>query len=753
MLKFCYISGKNLVLYKSFFYDFTAAPLQIVRGSNRSGKSLLFSTLGNILYNSSMLDQRRGSGRRMHSNNSITEVGLINGKGKWRFCQLGTGKNIVYNIFHNDKELRPTRINDAQKIIADAVTKPQDLFYTTDLLNPDRGHPLLSSKPGVRYDYFEEAFDLDIYDVIHQHLLKKSGDIRAAATTLAQLQQQHDELLEEREELSPKEQFQYIEAQWRRLQQQHNLRIKQAQAIAAWLAIVEMIKSKDAPQVIAKELEINSKLLPQLHQLVQDGQRRLSDYQAYLKHQQQLIRIQNRLALLPNKYKLDDLQKDFQKWQQRANLLRMLRPLLQEFIEKEKTWQPMPVINTASQKNDEQELIISLNFLKNLNKISGPHCPTCGQSIDPLSLQQMRQILQIKISKLEKQIAYIALYQDNLRIKERMDELQREICASDDGQHFFNNRNRIAAIDQQIDDKSKISEGQIAEALHRQDLLQEQITLKNVMPHRVKPIDEKTVVSLQHDYEKMQKRCNFLQNELELHEKLAKTGNYGDPVNVRQYYQQLQQHLERDNISINNLQQELQVIRDKLTRHNLQQQELHKLFNKISILQKETAQADIYEYLLLAYGSKGLRINVVKNLAEAWLNGMNNNAHFIFAEPYRFSLDIDINRFIILAERSANIAEISSTLSGSERSCFALLNMMTLLELLPDHYRSNIAILDECNAHMDEISTQLFATDFLPRLSTIVPHITVVTPTELFVPDAQEFRVVKTKGISQLIKA
>ena len=154
------------------------------------------------------------------------------------------------------------------------------------------------------------------------------------------------------------------------------------------------------------------------------------------------------------------------------------------------------------------------------------------------------------------------------------------------------------------------------------------------------------------------------------------------------------------------------------------------LEQKISALDKELEDLPLYEALLVAYSNKGIKLSVMKQLAARIEANMNEYAHLLFPEKFKFSLDVDLNKFDIMATRSKRTSDIRF-LSGAESRSFSLLFMIACLPLIPRNRRSNLIVLDEFEAGLDKPTRELLVDKFLPALNKIVPHIIFITPNDI----------------------
>ena len=156
------------------------------------------------------------------------------------------------------------------------------------------------------------------------------------------------------------------------------------------------------------------------------------------------------------------------------------------------------------------------------------------------------------------------------------------------------------------------------------------------------------------------------------------------------------------------------------------------------------------EALVDAYGQKGLKLLVMQNISKKIEQNLNKYAHLLFPEAFTFNIVVDSNVFDIFATRSDKRVSDIRFLSGAESRAFSLLWAISILPLIPASRRSNMIILDEFEAGLDEVTRNLLINDFLPALNEIVPHIVFITP--YYYEPTQDRRVVTVVKQGQISK-
>lgn len=175
---------------------------------------------------------------------------------------------------------------------------------------------------------------------------------------------------------------------------------------------------------------------------------------------------------------------------------------------------------------------------------------------------------------------------------------------------------------------------------------------------------------------------------------------------------------------------------------------------KIAELDARLSDLPVYQLLVDAYSTKGIKMLMVQRIAQALEKNLNLYSRQIFAEDFKFSFAVVDGKFDVNVTRKMGRREITSdirNMSGAESRLFVFLFVLSLLPLIPDRRRMNILVLDEPDNNMDEDTLNTFTTVLLPKLKAIVPTVIVISPRDYAPHDAKVFTVVKENGASRLV--
>ena len=174
---------------------------------------------------------------------------------------------------------------------------------------------------------------------------------------------------------------------------------------------------------------------------------------------------------------------------------------------------------------------------------------------------------------------------------------------------------------------------------------------------------------------------------------------------------------------------------------------------RMTELTKDAKDSDILGILTDCYGPKGLRVLAVRSLAQAVQDNLNSMSPHLCPEKMTFELNVAAhNSMEISVERSDGRKSDVRHLSGAESRVFQLLWMASVLPLLPNNRRCNVAVLDEFEAGVDETTRELMTNEYLPKLNTLVPHILFLSPYETKPEIGRRVLQVEKKGGRSMLR-
>jgi DNA repair exonuclease SbcCD ATPase subunit len=182
MIIFKEIELNNIVTYQKQALSVEEG-VTVITGQNGAGKSLLFSCIGNNLYFSHPLSEKKDAKSLLNASlqenkdfiiedsdydtkskkkkgekreSSITLLIQNNKNNKpYKITQKSQGDSVSYSIEEDGKDLECRTIALAKEQIEKICPIPEDIFYTCSYLSSYKPHPLLHGTTSQRYEFFE----------------------------------------------------------------------------------------------------------------------------------------------------------------------------------------------------------------------------------------------------------------------------------------------------------------------------------------------------------------------------------------------------------------------------------------------------------------------------------------------------------------------------------------------------------------------------------------------------------------------
>ena len=194
---------------------------------------------------------------------------------------------------------------------------------------------------------------------------------------------------------------------------------------------------------------------------------------------------------------------------------------------------------------------------------------------------------------------------------------------------------------------------------------------------------------------------------------------------------EIQDKLEKLELRIKNDRQLVVDLKSGLSSYMTERKQYSSTVKKIKSLTSKTKHKKIVDVLVEAYGNKGVKLLVLRNLCTHIADNLNRFAPLLFPETFKFSISVDVNTLNILVDRGGDLVSDIRYLSGAEGRMFSLLWLLSILPILPEKTRSNLVVLDEFEAGVDKTTREMIFDEYLPELNKIVEHIVFITPNEV----------------------
>jgi DNA repair exonuclease SbcCD ATPase subunit len=768
MLVYKSLELQNILYFKKVKFLFKNG-ITVVRGLNKNntslptntngvGKSLLFSCIPNVLYFTTPLAKKNDKKSIFNTNTSTIRFTFKKGSVLWTIEQKSKGKSIVYDILKDGDSIKPRTPSIAEDKISELLDISEDLFYTKDYVSIQRPHLFLRGTNIQRQDFFSEVFNLNHYDNVKTLLQAQVRELKHKKSKLEALEEHHAELVEKLKSLnwtSEKEnELSSLEEELKDLNTKYTAQATTLTHKQAHLTLVKRINSllnkldgeQDYKKVKVKKLEYKKQLSC------------LQEYSEYSRAIDRYIKDTEELSkqLKQTKKKLQHLNKPKTSLEQLEEKIEKLKTkkvkLKLDKIELEKLRRSYEELDSSlsgnKPKHTEDELVVRINELNQIislynslsNELVTNKCPLCQSKVNIKDLGKIYEEANSELPKRKKELKIVKILSELKQLKLKAKKYKG---CEEELESVVLNLNKL--------------EKEHDELVEYQELENSVLKLERLLQkvHQPKLVDKPESNFTEKELEKRISDCDkFLalleeldelkKEELKIYKITSKEKILNKECN------ELEKSQNTLSKKINRLNETLPLLLSDQKQVSDVHESLDAITLKLDKMRSELKDLPILEALIKAYSSKGLKVEVMKRIASLVEANLNLYSQLIFAENFKFSIQIEENSFAVNVNRKGIISDISK-LSGAESSCFILLLLLSILPLIPRRKRTDTIVLDEVDAFMGPPLKKLYFTKFLPMLQTVVPKICVITTAKnVDIEGARYITVVKDGEESKL---
>lgn len=731
----------NYALFRDQQFDFEPG-MTAIYGHNRSGKSLLFSSIRPLLFG-------LASGERLPKGSTVElDFNRINIDSKQRLRIVAESPKATpdWKLFINRQDMATHRKGDARALIDSQLPTTGDLFDCVTHIAANKDLPLAGGTAPGRLDWLSSVFNLAaIYNAMGERVSQLIDELVRDDVRLKVLQ---DQLIPQEEPVD--------EAMYAKLEKRHATLKKQ---ITSWQHLrqtretivgleqqLKIVSRKKTDLTVKSEIidELDS-LETRLEQAEKNERRRekyaeqLSEYQESKEQRDALLqklpdewrpsssahlrelttRINKKLRRLE-----DDLASADENNRQAEEYRRAVKYLKAVERPKMKAAEAKRLIRTA-----EQTFGFAKRMLDKLNNSeANDNCPECGTKLTAAHVKSVRKDYQKQV----------------VEAKEQMDACQQAL-------DYYDLR-EIA--------KDRVVPVNVAELKSQSKSLRAVLQVYDELssiPVVAKP--EKPSIK-KGDYAPWIKaRANALRTDLSILEANAWDIS-PDPKGLQERIAELRAEL--SDIDLDEIEQladkaidvgeNLQVMRLRRQRYLDAEKHNAKLQEEIASLQVNVRRLRPLRVLKEACSRSGVVLMAMQDAIEQLLQELNRLAPMLIDEKFRVDIVTGPRKLDVMIERNGALGSIR-TLSMSEQRCWQLLFAAAMIQILPNNMLFDTIILDELESNMDDRSKARYTTEFLPYLQTLIPKIIVISPlasSELKLQPDRVYRVEKKDRVSTL---
>lgn len=784
MIELLHLRLKDIVYFKSVSTSLTSSSLTFVRGlnqdsdqvtpsSNGAGKSLLFSTIPNLLYFSPPLSIKKKAKKEILSKGSSITLKLRTNSGEiYRITQ----KNSGYTIIGPDgTDMGVSRIPVAEKMIRDIFPISEVLFYTVVFVSTQKSFPMQQSTDAARLEYLVDMFTLDQYDKLREYFSTKLREVKDSEIRASVLEQQSlalkTKLRDARDKIRGHNSKKLrslqkrLEEEVRVLNKEHHqyeVQTISLQSLAQTEKELDVLRKhythRDPPHVVEKRLKgLRSRVaeystykikLEQYLAAIAALERKLSAIKLPRSSQEVLLGRRERLdSKIESLTTLVGQQRDKEREFKR---LSTRKASLHESIQ-ELDCTATDLKRKVASRISILEAALEMRALLDHKHLDGSICPTCRSEVD---LHKIRAA----IARAEKELPRLRQIQKAQQLHKQYQEVSSEIRELDfDPRGFSANQEKLSHYKEL---RESVEEGLAQHHEYRR--VQKQLSEHKLTKPKVveKPSFDMDQKQLDQELDLCSDILQHLGAKAKLIELHPEFKDLRTSSVIAQYARKVKSlkstaydTLVEHNAKLADVTQQLSELQSKRHEYNLYVKEYKQCNEELQSLIPAIEKKKLFESLVKAYGARGLRTLVISRLCGLIEDNLNHYRNLVFSEPFIFTLKASEQGVSILVDRGNGVVSDVRNLSGAESNCFRMLFILSILPLLPSDKRTNFLVLDEPTAHHDEVTRTLFRERFLPSICELVPHVFCITPNpDDYSSNSSEWLVQKKDGVSTLLK-
>lgn len=720
------IAVKNIVVHRDSEISIEKG-IQVVRGENGSGKSLLFNCIPNVFDGCPPLMKKKDA-KAIHNGDSSIEIDYKYNNKSYQVIQKCEKGNISYDIIEDGKDLQPRTISIAKQYMEKIFPLSTDHYYSLVHITSYRPHTLLAGTGPQRKEFFEQLFRLNISDYVLDRLKEDFNQLKRERDEKQLLEEQIAESKFVDNIDSKKVRYKALTSKYQQLNDLFNKLTAESQSITKAETLRQQLKSKLSKDEINQKISQFEKRVQSLTEQLKQLNRDRATYEAN-------ERVKERKAVLSQQLaEFSDINLSAGQYKERYDQLKLrgieLHNTIQQDQQLRDKYEELQLVEQSIdskilayiKKHDKQAYLEKYaaavsaikektSLIAKLTDLSGhATCPTCCQ---PLNKQEIEMLISDCKQKMQKAQQFTSNHQSILQWYD-LSSIDYEFVDVQDLQ------NQIAEIKQQME----VAKTSLTQA-ERKEIVQRQIDgLPEIL--NVQQPDQMQIEKIENSIEKGQGKIRDLKSDIKI---LDLLDQIIIPINTDQ--QALSQGISRISPRIQWLNEKRMMLHSQITVGQKENELYKRKLGRIKDIEKDIVDIPVYEALIKAYGAKGIRIGQIEFLAKAFCANLNKYANLVFNKKITFSVNVDSNNFNIFAERNGGQISDVSQLSGAEGRCFVLLCTLSLLPFIPENLRTDFIILDEIEAGMKKNTRDLISKEFFKALNQIVPKIVIVTPLDL----------------------
>ncbi len=736
MIRFRHLHFENAGFYKEVDFPLDKQGAVFIGGKNGAGKSFLFTILCNIVFGASPLGGQR---KQIAESNYFGQVDLDIEDKRYIIQQFFNHKKLGngYRIYENGKNLKIAGgIPKCEAFIRNLIPLTSEEYYNFHFLTQDNFHTLIYGKPSDHSAFFSAAFRLDVYDEIRQELKNRLNLINVKINKIEGYKFSAETLKEELSELPKKS---LVENKLNSLRKKLKaVKLSSSETNRRIAALQEALSRKKSREAIMKKLDSFGKIVP-LEKVLKEKESLRSKVS---KHRELVEKGKRRKSLL---LEIDSLSKElgYQKniqVEEVENEISSLRLKASEAskiqkrvqYESELKVQQSKIKDTGIEDKVEKlnkdkmsaEVIIekSKKEIKSLIKLKGKTiCTRCLRPLDSPKYAKL-QISKREESLRKRESDLITISRSLKNLKEQLDAI-----------------NRINALQIRIEEAPKgkpVEKKELSQRINSLSLLvskkaklEEEYSNFDLETYRVSALKLPEMESNLEELQKLEeesREAKTLENQLKDIEPIEMSVE-----SITRKIEKLERKRSKLSTSNSKIGMKIGKYETELERVTELNKKLEKLVPKEKKLKLYERNRDILNVLHTAYAPDKLKLDRIHAINSIVVNYANTLAPMIFDYPITFSAIKKGGTSSIYFTGRTEKEHSVRFLSGGYKKRLMLLLIPVISGLVPATKRSNMIVLDEVDANVDDSGAELFGNTLIPFLKRKYDSLFVLSPASM----------------------
>lgn len=730
MLELQSLSIRDCLLWRKVDFQFVEG-ITLVKGPNRSGKTLLMSGLPLLLLGNqgaSGFGAKRGTDAARWPD-SKAKMSLVFGKGRSVWAINGTSSKL--SLTKDDNDLGLPGKKEAQARLSRITGLSSELYASTIHLKSTVPHPLTHASPSMRSEWLADVFGITAaYDPLFEKVSAKLAAIKRFASQAEAIRAELGSAkLRKKDakrgllEYARGETSESLAAKLRALR-------KEQGELLPLISAAGQIKELSLPSPLPSEEALEKRLdkAERLTKLLRQNEKEWDSYRRAMAAREEAMANAKRLhsSLKIGSIPASDcVSAALRRVEACLEQAKEDASTLEEINGRERPSRKGPSSKALSSKRLALAARLSLLVSSSVKVAEGERCGECGNVVTRSHLKKHGRERARKIKRLSARVERLHKAERKAEARERLLELWDSLSeAADHATHLPAMAKAASMLGRAEEDLDRAREAQQAINAVSSLKMPRKPSSEEKDYEALVAAGERDIANIREILTGLAKRKRLLatvpKDKRKLVDRVASDAAIAHKLLAQR---------SRLSEALDNRQAQHSAVVSLEAKLEEASQAVKRLEATLSDLKDKCGHEKEYAELRVAFGKSGLRISALESLVSAFESHLNASISLLgWPSDYRFVLSLKESGLTILLHRSGGMISDLTTLSGSEEKVWRLLCAMALIRLLPSSARCDTVILDEMEANLDDDSRARFVGSYLPELQKLVPKVVIVSP-------------------------